>query len=299
MGLISNAINSAFESFGSSMMNVGEWMMSSGYNVWKGSGSIALQYAQKDPMSVSNAWGTVTGSIYSTMLSVAAALAVLFFVLGWLNESIDIRTNFTLESMFRFFVRYVITASLIVNSLTLATGITRCATALVSTLSAEVESEDADGLFDEMKEELESSDADGGTWLAYGIVAMIGGVIGGLVIIVCAVQLILSVLSRLFKMLLCIPFAPVAFAGFAGGREFSQSGIAWLKTYVGYCLEAVVIILAIDISYGLFQDTSAFGSVSGVVGVVLGICEYCLPMITACACVKGADTVVRRCLGLG
>ncbi|MCD8397644.1 MAG: type IV secretion system protein [Lachnospiraceae bacterium] len=299
MGLISNAINSAFESFGSSMMNVGEWMMSAGYNVWKGSGSIALQYAQKDPMSVSNAWGTVTGSIYSTMLSVAAALAVLFFVLGWLNESIDIRTNFTLESMFRFFVRYVITASLIVNSLTLATGITRCATALVSTLSAEVESEDADGLFDEMKEELESSDADGGTWLAYGIVAMIGGVIGGLVIIVCAVQLILSVLSRLFKMLLCIPFAPVAFAGFAGGREFSQSGIAWLKTYVGYCLEAVVIILAIDISYGLFQDTSAFGSVSGVVGVVLGICEYCLPMITACACVKGADTVVRRCLGLG
>ncbi|MCC8102235.1 MAG: hypothetical protein LIP11_08240 [Clostridiales bacterium] len=210
MGLISNAINSAFESFGSSMMNVGEWMMSAGYNVWKGSGSIALQYAQKDPMSVSNAWGTVTGSIYSTMLSVAAALAVLFFVLGWLNESIDIRTNFTLESMFRFFVRYVITASLIVNSLTLATGITRCATALVSTLSAEVESEDADGLFDEMKEELESSDADGGTWLAYGIVAMIGGVIGGLVIIVCAVQLILSVLSRLFKMLLCIPFAAVA-----------------------------------------------------------------------------------------
>jgi len=299
MGLISNAINSAFESFGSSMMNVGEWMMSAGYNVWKGSGSIALQYAQKDPMSVSNAWGTVTGSIYSTMLSVAAALAVLFFVLGWLNESIDIRTNFTLESMFRFFVRYVITASLIVNSLTLATGITRCATALVSTLSAEVEAEDAGGLFDEMKEELESSDADGGTWLAYGIVAMIGGVIGGLVIIVCAVQLILSVLSRLFKMLLCIPFAPVAFAGFAGGREFSQSGISWLKTYVGYCLEAVVIILAIDISYGLFQDTSAFGSVSGVVGVVLGICEYCLPMITACACVKGADTVVRRCLGLG
>ncbi|MCD8154397.1 MAG: type IV secretion system protein [Clostridiales bacterium] len=299
MGLISNAIDSAFESFGISMMNVGEWMLSAGYNVWKGSGSIAVQYAQKDPMSVTNAWSTVTGSIYSIMLSVAAALAVLFFVLGWLNESIDIRTNFTLESMFRFFVRYVITASLIVNSLTLASGITRCATALATSITAEVEANEADGLFDEMKEELDDDDADGGTWLAYGLVAMFGGVIGGLVIIVCAIQLVLAVMSRLFRMLLCIPFAPVAFAGFAGGREFSQSGIAWLKTYVGYCLEAVVIILAIDISYGLFQDTSAFGSVDGVVGVVLGICEYCLPMITACACVRGADTVVRRCLGLG
>ena len=32
---------------------------------------------------------------------------------------------------------------------------------------------------------------------------------------------------------------------------------------------------------------------------ILTIVEYCLPMITACACVKGAEATVRRCLGLG
>ncbi len=300
MGLISSAINSAFESIGGSLMSMGEWMLSGGFRVWKNSSEIAVSYAQKDPMSTGNSWAVVTGGIFDTMLAVAASLSVLFFVLGWLNESVDIRTNFTVEAMFRFFVRYVITATLIVNSLTFAVGITKCATALVSTISVSVETESAEGVFDEMKEDLKKNEeADGGTWLVYGIMALIGGLIGGLVIIVCAIELLITVLSRLFKLLLCIPFAPVAFAGFAGGREFSRSGMAWIRTYAGYCLEAVVIVLALQISFGMFRDASAFESVGGVVGVILQICEYVLPMITACACVKTADTVVRRCLGLG
>ncbi|MCC8051575.1 MAG: hypothetical protein LIP10_13130 [Clostridiales bacterium] len=299
MGMISNAVNSALESFGSAMMDAGEWGMESGYKVWTGCGKIAIQYAQIDPESLTNAWGTVTGNIYNIMLSVGAALAVLFFVLGWLNESIDIRTNFTLEAMFRFFVRYVITASLIVNSLTLATGIARCGTALVTTVSAEVTADSPGDVFDSIKEDLDDSSADGGTWVACGLIAMIGGIIGGLVIIVCGVEIIVAAMSRLFKLLLCIPFAPVAFSGFAGGRDFSQSGIAWIRTFTGYCLEALVIVLALAISCGLFADAPSLGTADGAVGTILQICNYCLPMITAAACVKGADTIVRRCLGLG
>ena len=131
---------------------------------------------------------------------------------------------------------------------------------------------------------------------------MIGGMIGGLTIIVCAVKLVISVLSRLFKVLLCIPFAPVAFSGFAGGYEFSQSGIAWIKTFIGYCLEAVVIALAILISFGMFQDAALFQASEEsavVVNAIMQICEYCMPMITACACVAAAEVTTRKCLGLG
>ena len=102
--------------------------------------------------------------------------------------------------------------------------------------------------------------------------------------------------------MLCIPLAPVAFAGFAGGTEFSQTGIAWLRTFIGYALEAVVIALAISISFGLFQDANLFGTAGAevtMVTLILQICEYCMPMITACTCVKGAEMTVRRCLGLG
>lgn len=303
MGLISGAIDAACEGIGKGMMNVGQWMLEGGYSMWKSCSGVTVSYVMKNPSSQANAWSIVTGSIYSLSMGVAASLAVLFFVMGWLKESIDIRNNFTLENMFRFFVRYIITATLIVNSLALVTGIIDCASAVVSTMSVGMQDKSVDGIFDNLKESIEKDDdADGTTWIALGFGGMVGGLIGGIVIIVCGISLVLSVLSRLFKVLLCIPFAPVAFAGFAGGAEFSQSGIAWLRTYIGYALEAVVIVLAILISFGLFQDATLFHTEStetNLASLILQICEYCMPMIAACACVKGAEMTVRKCLGLG
>lgn len=302
MSLLGDAVNSVLESIGMCLIEIGEWMLEAGYSMWKQSSELAFSYLKQNPMSQGNAWAVVTGAIYNLSLGVAASLTVLFFVMGWLRESIDIRNNFTLENMFRFFVRYAITATLIVNSLALTTGIVECATAVVSTVKLDKNAKKIKGAFDDVKESLEKDDAEGGTWLASGICCMVGGLFGGVVIIVCGVKLVLSVLSRLLKLLLCIPFAPVAFAGFAGGAEFSQSGIAWIKTFIGYALEAVVIALAIKISFGLFGDVTLFAAgkkQADVVAVILMICNYCMPMITACACVQGAETTVRRCLGLG
>ena len=303
MGLISGAIDAALESIGKSLLDVGEWFLQTGYTLWKNSGKLTLNYVKISPMAQSGAWGTVTGSVYQMSLAIAASLAVLFFVMGWLRESIDIRNNFTLENMFRFFVRYAITASLIVNSLALVTGICECATAVTSQISVNMESKDVENVFETVRDQLEDDDdADGGTWIGMGLAGMLGGFFGGAVIMVCGVSLVLSVLSRLFRLLLCVPFAPVAFAGFAGGHEFAQTGIAWLRTFIGYALEAVVIALAISISYGMFTDANMFaaGAKSGsIVSLLLLICGYCMPMVTACACVKGAEMTVRRCLGLG
>ena len=303
MGLISGAIDAALESIGKSLLDVGEWFLETGYTLWKNAGKLTLDYVKISPMAQSGAWGVVTGADYQMSLAISASLAVLFFVMGWLRESIDIRNNFTLENMFRFFVRYAITASLIVNSLSLVTGICECATAVTSQISVNMQSKDVENVFETVRDQLEDDDdADGGTWIGMGLAGMLGGFFGGAVIMVCGVSLVLSVLSRLFKLLLCVPFAPAAFAGFAGGHEFAQTGIAWLRTFIGYALEAVVIALAISISYGMFTDANMFsaGAKSGsIVSLLLLICGYCMPMVTACACVKGAEMTVRRCLGLG
>ena len=303
MGLISGAIDSALTSIGTSFLNCGNWWIQAGYRMWKQCSTLTMTYITRNPMDQTNAWGIVTGGIFTISMAVAASLSVLYFVLGWLRESIDIRHTFTLENMFRFFVRYAITTSLIVNSLSLVTAIAQCATAVVSTVSIETKDDTVENVFETLKDSLEDDDdADGGTYLAYGFCGMIGGFVGGVVIIVCGINIVLAVLSRLFKLLLCIPFAPVAFAGFAGGGEFAASGIAWIKTFIGYALEAVVIALAITISFGLFRDNAMFSAGNkdkGIVMMVLTICGYVMPMITASACVKGAEVTVRRCLGLG
>lgn len=306
MGVISSALNSALENLGRATMDVGNNGLLSGYNVWEKCCSITVNYLKVSPVSGGgNAWSIVTGSIFSISMGIAASLSILFFVIGWLNESIDVRNNFSLENMFRFFVRYVITASLIVNSLALVQGVVDCSTALVSTVNVSEGSMKADkveNVFNDLQKTMEDDNATGTEWLGTGIISMIAGLFGGIVILVCGVQLILAVLSRLFKMYLCIPFGPVALSSFAGGHTLSQTGISWIRTLFAYALEAVVIAIAIKISFGLFADGSMMVSGSdtgGALGAILTIVEYCLPMITACACVKGAEATIRRCLGLG
>lgn len=302
MGLISSAVNGALEAMGEGMMGAGGGFLKGGYSVWRAFSEITVSYVQKEPESF-GAWSMVTGSIYTLSMAVAAALVVVVFLIGWVRDSIDIRNNLNFDSMFKFFIRYILTAGLIVNSLALISSISQCATAVVATVGQTEMHQDApDDMFEDAKEKMEDEDADGLDWFITGIIAIAGGFLGGLVIIVCAVQLVLAVLSRLFKMFLCIPFAPVALSGFAGGREFSQSGIAWLRTFTGYALEAVVIVLAIAISMSLFADGGLFqpdGEESYQIAMILQICGYCMPMLAACASVKGAEMVVRRCLGLG
>ena len=295
MGVISSALNSALENLGRATMDVGNNGLLAGYSVWKKCCKITTDYLKVSPVTGGgNAWSIVTGNLFNISMGIAASLSILFFVIGWLNESIDVRNNFTLENMFRFFIRYIITATLIVNSLALVRGTVDCSTALVSVVN--VSSSSMTGT------EVEDDDANGTQWLGTGIISMIAGLFGGIVILVCGVQLILAVLSRLFKMYLCIPFGPVALSSFAGGHTISQTGISWIRTLLAYALEAVVIAIAIRISFGLFADGGSMVSsegASGALGAILTIVEYCLPMITACACVKGAEATVRRCLGLG
>ena len=306
MGVISSALNSALENLGRATMDVGNNGLLAGYNVWQKCCDITVNYLQINPVTVGgSAWRIVTGGLFNLSMGIAASLSILFFVIGWLNESIDVRNNFTLENMFRFFIRYIITATLIVNSLAVVRGTVDCSTALVRSVNVEtgsMQSDSVENIFEDLQDNLENEDANGVEWLGTGIISLIAGLFGGVVILVCGVQLILAVLSRLFKMYLCIPFAPVAFAGFASGHMLSQTGIAWIRTFLGYCLEAVVMAIAIRISFGLFADGSvmvASQNVSGALGAILTIVEYCLPMITACACVKGAEATIRRCLGLG
>ena len=306
MGVISSALNTALENLGRATMNVGNNGLMAGYHVWQKCCDITVNYLKTDPVSMGgNAWGIVTGSLFDVSMGIAASLSILFFVIGWLNESIDVRNNFSLENMFRFFVRYIITATLVVNSLALVRGTVDCATALVSIVSVSedsMEGGDVENIFDTLKDQMEEDDAGGTEWLGTGIISMIAGLFGGIVILVCGVQLILAVLSRLFKMYLCIPFGPVALSSFAGGHMISQTGISWIRTFLAYALEAVVIAIAIRISFGLFADGGVMAGSSettGAIGAILTIVEYCLPMITACACVKGAEATIRRCLGLG
>ena len=90
----------AFKALGGGMMKAGNSMMKMAVSFWGMCCDVAVKYLKISPKGT-NAFTTVSGTIFSVFLAVAASLVVLFFLLGWLNETIDINKSFTLENMFK------------------------------------------------------------------------------------------------------------------------------------------------------------------------------------------------------
>jgi len=311
----STAGNALYESFlspiltwlGGIMFSQGRAMLNGGFAIWKSCTEVALKFVQKNPEGMFGAWSVVSGSaVYGVFLAIAGSLTIFYFVCGWLKESIDIRSTFTLESMFKMFIRFAITISLVMNSMSLVRGINNAAIALSHTITiteSDEKKNTVDIVFDDMEQSLKKTgESEGASWFVAGAIALLGGAVGMATILVCGAELTITVIKRLFKVYMCVPFAPVALAGFAGGREFSQTGIAWLKTFTAYCLEAFVVALAIKLSFGLFSSAALNFTTSEMditIRMMLAIFNLCMPMVATAACVKGADGVVRSCLGLG
>ncbi len=298
------------ESAGTMLLNLAGKMMNVGYSGWKGCVAITNQILTDNPMSGS-AWSVVgpSSGIYAAMSTVGASLLVLYFVLGWLNESIDIRTNFTLENMFRFFVRFAIAATLISSSLSLSKGIVDCSVAMVSqvsTINADSMKQTGD-VFASVKTALEDEgDEDGWMIVICGLICLLLSLFGAVIIVINGVKLIITVMQRVFKLLIAVPIGPVALAGFAGGNEFKQTGEAWIKTFIGYAFEAVVIAIAIQISMSMFGNISIVSKIPNgnhdaihyITVATLSIVDCVLPMIAANTCASGAENIVRHCMGI-
>ena len=295
--------------FGNGMLNWAGNLLGFGFTGWNACISVAYKFLLKNPRrGFGGGWDMVTGEIYMVMETLAASLLVLYFVLGWLRESVDIRNNFTLENMFRFFVRFAIAGAMVTSAVSFAAGISDISVAVVAQC-AQVQVQDGDpgDVFAAVRVAIEDDEDDGGgTLMVCGLVCLLASLVGMAVILICGVNIIITVMSRVFRLLLCIPFAPVAFSGFAGGQEFSQMGIAWLKAFTGYAFEAVVIAVALSLTLSMFGDMSIMDGLAHdtttayYVGyALLMVVNCCLPMTACCACVKGAETVVRKCLGLG
>lgn len=283
------------EGIGESMIDTGEQILGAGLKVWKDSAQVVLQWTTQDPSSFGGAWSMVY-SLFNMFFGIGASLMTLYFVIGWLRESVDIRSTFNLENMFRIFLRLTLTASLMTNAMSLIRSVMSLAAALAGSIGAKIATNyTASGIFDSLTEGVS-----GAGYIGVGIVAILVGFIGMLVIIVCGVSILLAVMSRFFKIFICIPFAPVALASFAGGHGLSQSGISWIKTFLAYTLEVLVIAITLVLTYLLFRSVGNLfdGGASGLKGAVLMTVQLCCPMLAAVANVKAAEGTIRKCLGL-
>ena len=111
--------------------------------------------------------------------------------------------------------------------------------------------------------------------------------------------MIMTVYGRFFKLYMYTALAPVALSSFAG-EGTSQMGLAFIKSYVGVCMEGAVIVLACLI-FSAFASSSTptlDTSITTVTMVWKYIGEIIFNMPVLVGLIKGADRIVKEMFGV-
>ena len=123
--------------------------------------------------------------------------------------------------------------------------------------------------------------------------------LGSILVTILSFVLILTVYGRFFRLYIYTALSPLPMASFAG-EGTSGMGKAFIKSYVGVCMEGAVIILACLI-YSAFLSTSAPAVDTTLPAVTMAwqyIGQLVFNMLVLTALVKGAERIVREMFGL-
>lgn len=123
--------------------------------------------------------------------------------------------------------------------------------------------------------------------------------LGSLLVTVLSFILILTVYGRFFRLYMYTALSPLPLASFAG-EGTSSMGKAFIKSYVGVCMEGAVIILACLI-YSAFLSSSSPSVDTSLPAVTMAyqyIGQMVFNMLVLTALVKGAERIVREMFGL-
>lgn len=134
-------------------------------------------------------------------------------------------------------------------------------------------------------------------WVMTGIVCVIGGLIGAVTIIVSSYEILSAIISRLFRLFMCLPFGPVSFASLASGSRNNERAMSWVRTFITCCGEALLISLAIKVCIGMFGRIQLNPmDKSPMMAAMVDIVNLCIPLTAAAGCIKGSEHIVQKLL---
>jgi hypothetical protein len=255
--------------------------------IWGWCMTIVTLLMGQNPSDISpEAWSYITDTVYPWFLTVGVTLLNLFFMVGFLRQSTNLRENLPLEVFVEQIIKVIIANILMLNSITLIRDFISGAGLLAGNIMVT------------SYPTIFGSEVDAGAVLAY----VLFGVIYILVSAVCGIVILIEVLARFLNLFLLTAFAPVAFSTLAGGRGIESSAYSWIRSFLNTTFQIVVIALIIRIGSLMIRSnvisagTLPFGDswFDGFQDVLLSM----VTMIFMATAVKTSDAFLKRALDL-
>lgn len=222
-------------------------------------------------------------------VGVGTSLVVLFFVIGFCQETVNVRDEMRYDSIVKYLIRLCMAEYFTIHSRKILVSILKCCKIFCKQLKS---------YFLKKNAKLHITDADKaliddcgfGTSIVLLIVALIIGVL----LIIMACSILYATYSRMLKLLILIPFGSLAFATMGGGGEVGRVSVTYLKSFMAVALEAVTISTALIFGTALMNyNPLDFGFKDGW----LLVCGHLLSMLFQAAIltgtVKGAEQLTK------
>lgn len=263
------------------------------FGFWNNQISLVFSMLGQSPVSFKGGgpWAIVE-AINPIFVAVGASLVVLFFVIGFCAESVDVREEMRFEVILRLLIRLTLTEWFVVNNVTIAKAVFQTVGNLVNALSV--------GGSNTLV--IDGTQADIIRNLGFGesLIMLILAALLSIIIIICGFFMIYTVYFRFLRLLIVIPLGPLAFSTMGGNRTVSNTVVAYCKYFLSVCFEAVTMALAIMMCNAFINaGLPAFtGGYADWTQTLIYLCEMTFSIALTVGCVKGAQSLTSKVFGL-
>lgn len=193
-------------------------------------------------------WGTIEG-INNSVVTIACQLAVIFFLIGFVEQTVNIKENISLINIFGIFIKIAITEYFIVHSLEIIYWLFNFTSDLIGLTNVQNFYINQMGLAGDIYDMSVISN----------VVFLFPTIIYLIVVPACGAMILIMALKRLFKVYQAVPYGSLAFSTMASSsREISQTMPGFIKYMLSVLLEAFSLSVALQIGMRLLFKGTGF-----------------------------------------
>lgn len=263
------------------------------FGFWNNQISLVFSMLGQSPVNFKGGgpWAVIAG-IEPIFVAVGSSLVVLFFVIGFCSESIDIREEMRFEVILRLLIRLGLAEWFVANNVTIMKAFFTSIGNLVNLLSA--------GSYTTLT--IDSTQADIIKDLGFGesLIMLILAALLSIIIIICGFFMIYTVYFRFLRLMIIVPLGALAFSTMGGNKTVSNTVTSYCKYFLSVTFEAVTMALAIImcnafVNAGLPNFT---GSYADWAQTLIYLCELTFSIALTVGTVKGAQSLTSKVFGL-
>ena len=262
------------------------------FGFWNNQVSLVFSMLGQSPVNFKGGgpWQVVE-SIEPIFVGVGSSLVVLFFVIGFCSESVDVREEMRFEVILRMLIRLGLAEWFVANNVTIMKAFFTTIGNLVNALSA--------GQYTTLT--IDSTQADIIKNLGFGeslIMLILAALLS--IIIICGFFMIYTVYFRFLKLMIIVPIGSIAFSTMAGNRNVAHTASSYTKYFLSVVFEAVTMALAIVICNAFINAglPSFTGNYEDWAQTLIYLCEMTFTIALTVGSVKGAQSLTNKALGL-